>query len=181
MRTLLLFALTISLNCLAEPANQPLSDKQLFIKALVDGDSYLPLSTLNKGFHQTEDMFKKNAGDLGDIYVHAWRLYKFNEQPNCGRIKFNLTQLTTQKVWPVGGELNICPDGFPPKKICTDKPGVLISADQKCSNGQPPQDTQEVREAINDAYKRGELSRQQVIDRMKAEYSKRKATNDQNR
>lgn len=56
--------------------------------------------------------------------------------------------------------MNVCEDGQPPLRVCTDRPGVLVPASASCPNGRSPVDTDEVATAIRNA---GGMTQEQTM------------------
>ena len=101
----------------------------------------------------TNDLKAQTKSDES-LYLIVERLLTFKSQTQCGRIKFWLEQPATKTKWEqLGGELNICEDGLPPWGICPNTQMAPITS--KCADGSPPQQTAEVKEAIQSAVDRG--------------------------
>ena len=88
------------------------------------------------------------------LYFVVERLLTFKIQTKCGRVKFWIEQPATQTKWEqLGGELNICEDGLPPWGVCANNQPAPVNG--KCADGSPPQQTAEVKEAIQAAVDKG--------------------------
>ena len=136
---------------------QPIS---FFVEALQKGAASAPLPTEGP-FKSGINAIVALTGKQGSIEILAWRIERFTQQANCGRVGFIPHQASSKTAFPeMGGELNICEDGMPPLRFCANLGLVPFSA--KCPDGAAPQDTEEVKAAIAAALSRGGLSQQQV-------------------
>lgn len=97
---------------------------------------------------------KEQTKSDAPLYLVVERLLTFKTQARCGRIKYWIEQPSTQTKWEqLGGELNICEDGLPPWGNCPNNQIAPINS--KCADGSSPQQTAEVKEAIQAAVNRG--------------------------
>lgn len=137
-----------------------------FVQALINGRSVAPLPQGTQ-YQAASDALKARTGNNAPITVLTVRLFQFSEQKECGRIAFSLFQEATNTVWPeTGGQMNICSNGRPPKRMCRGAENYLIAADEKCSDGSIPVDTPEVSKAIEEALKSGGQSYAQIRQRL---------------
>ena len=170
LQTSLIFCLTlISTQTIAKTASE---QNGVFAQAIIDGSASTPVSILNKQFSPMIRELQSKTHDNGQILVQVKRLFKFKDQPKCGRVLFSLTQPSSNTTWPIGGQLNICEDGMPPLGICKDNPTLLIPRFERCSDKSEPQDTPEVAKAISDALAQGDSTHQQVLQKIKSATSK---------
>ena len=142
-------------------AGSPLAmtvDQLTFVQALKLGHAEGPIPA-EQPFPQVAAAMQARTGNMGPITVMSFRITRFDQQPNCGRIGFGLYQQSTNTFWgEVGGQMNICENGFPPSRVCPDEPNVLVPYNAPCANGKMSVDTQEVAAAIANAIKGGSLS-----------------------
>jgi len=137
-------------------------DSNVFVTALQRGRAEAPVPN-DAMFGRATASLQTRAGDSGPIWIRAVRLHQFKQQSSCGRVAFYIFQPSTHKTWPtVGGQLNICTDGMPPLRVCSERPQSLVSAGTACPNGTPSIDTPEVATAIRSALNSGGLSAGQV-------------------
>lgn len=109
------------------------------------------------------------TGSPGIITIRFDRILKFKQQPNCGRISFAPYQESTKTFYgQMGAQINICEDGSPPLRICTNAPDVLVPSDSICSDKSKPVDTPEITKAINDAVSKGGLTPLDIHNRLTA-------------
>lgn len=138
--------------------------ESVFIGALREGYAQMPLESSPSTATMIEAAHKQ-SGSTAPLFIKAYRIEKFINQPTCGRVGFVLTQPATGKIWPkVGGEFNICEDGTAPLRMCAGEHGQLKPPDAVCANGQPPVDTAEVSAAIRRSIARGGLSGAQAVE-----------------
>ncbi|OYU41900.1 MAG: hypothetical protein CFE44_27125, partial [Burkholderiales bacterium PBB4] len=105
-----------------------------FTEALINGDAQTPLPN-DRQFTGLKDLIQQRTGDSGDIIIKAFRIQKFKTQPNCGRVAFIIMQPSRNIAWPdLGGQLNICTDGQPPLRECSETPGALYQPNHKCAS-----------------------------------------------
>lgn len=154
------FAACPAVFALGQPING------VFAQALMDGEATAPIPS-NSQIEVMIQQVKEATRDNSPLMIKATRLYKFKQQSRCGRIKFIIIQPTSGFILP-GGQLNVCDDGAPPWRVCKNNPGELIPAHEYCADGSIPQDTQEVADAIKDALAHGELSQEQVAQKLKS-------------
>ena len=167
----IIFTLTlISTQTLAKTASE---QNGIFAQAIIDGSASTPVSILNKQFSPMIRELQSKTHDNGQILVQVKRLFKFKDQPKCGRVLFSLSQPSSNTTWPIGGQLNVCEDGLPPLGICKDKPTTLVSRLERCSDNSEPQDTPEVAQAIKDALANGDSTHEQIAQKLKAASSKK--------
>ncbi len=159
------FVLAVSSNVWAD---------NVFVVALEKGDSSTP-APVTRNTAAVYQMLQQQAGSTAPIMIHAHLIKRFINQKHCGRIVFWLEQPESKHAWPqIGGEFNICEDGFPPWRICQDHPADLVPPDATCSDGKPSIDTPEVRAAIEESLKQGALSREQVRQQLLNQYHRGK-------
>lgn len=139
----------------------------VFAQALIDGTASAPVPLLSKQLAPVIHALQAKTQDSGPIMIQAKRLFKFQQQSRCGRVIFTITQPSSDTVWPIGGQLNVCEDGLPPWGICKDRPGILVAPTELCLDKSAPQDTPEVAQAIKDALTNGDLSQAQVSQQLK--------------
>ena len=83
----------------------------LFLDALTQGHSSA-LLLKSKINDKVIEMLRDRTQSSGLIVQEAFLLYRFKEQPHCGRIEFFITQPASQSVWrEMGGQLNLCENG----------------------------------------------------------------------
>jgi hypothetical protein len=130
------------------------------VEALQKGSASAPLPAEGP-FKSGVSAIESRTGHQGSVEILAWRIERFTQQANCGRVGFIPHQPASKTAFPeMGGELNICDDGMPPLRFCAALGLVPFSA--RCPDGASPQDTDEVKAAIAAALTRGGLSQQQV-------------------
>jgi hypothetical protein len=135
---------------------------QVFVRALVDGRAMGPVPD-RSAFSPLIESLQKQSGDDGTIVIQAMRTVRFVQQPRCGRVVFALAQPSSHRAWPaLGAQLNICEDGQPPLRVCTDRPQVLVPPSTTCRDNKRPVDTEEIASAIAAALSAGDLSAAQV-------------------
>ena len=153
---------------------QSVSNKNgVFAQALVNGTASAPVPLMNKQFAPVIHALQEKTHDAGPIMIQAKRLFKFQQQSRCGRVIFTLAQPSSDSVWSIGGQLNVCEDGLPPWGICKEKPTILVAPTDRCLDKSAPQDTPEVAQAIKDALANGDLSQAQVSQQLKDEAAKK--------
>ncbi len=153
----LLAALACSLPALSQ--DMPMS---VFTEALTKGQASVELPN-DQQFAPLVQAIRGRTGSNGQIMVFAKLITRFKEQPSCGRVAFLVSQPSANIAWDdLGGQLNICLDGLPPKKMCASHPGQLYPFGAMCPDGSPAQDTAEVQAAIKHALATGGLSNEQV-------------------
>jgi len=134
----------------------------VFIQALKNGEASTPLANEER-FLPIKKELQARTGDDGEIYIKAQRVLRFTQQARCGRIVFAITQPSKNIAWiDLGGQLNICEDGTPPWRLCKDKPNVLVPPNGTCADKSEPQDTPEVKAAIEKALANGGLTKEQA-------------------
>lgn len=134
----------------------------VFTDALATGQASVELPN-DQQFAPLIQAIRSRTGSNGQIMVVAKLISRFKEQPSCGRIAFLVSQPSAQIAWDdLGGQLNICADGLPPRRLCKSHPGQLYPAGSTCPDGTPAQDTVEVELAIKRALETGGLSNEQV-------------------
>jgi hypothetical protein len=107
-------------------------------------------------------MIIKRTGSADVITVEFVRIARFASQPRCGRVGYGLYQKSSNTFWgQLGGQMNICDDGAPPRRQCPGTP-VLVAAEMPCADGSRPVDTPEIRTAIARAVAGGSLGMDQV-------------------
>jgi hypothetical protein len=160
-----LIAASIMLCALFSAAAQdvPIS---IFTEALEKGSATTDLP-LDDKFASLAKAIKDRTGDDGPIVIYAKLIKRFSIQKNCGRIAFVVAQPSAHIAWDdLGGQLNICEDGQPPKKECKSDPAQLYPAGAICPDGTHSQNTTEVEEAIKQALSTGGLTHDQVKEKM---------------
>jgi hypothetical protein len=128
----------------------------LFLDALTQGHSsaLLPKSQIND---KVIEMLRDRSQSSGPIFQEAFLMYRFKEQPHCGRLEFFITQPSSQSVWrEMGGQLNLCENGEAPMQLCTK--GMLIPNGLTCPDKTKPVDTDEIKESIKRAVAQGSLT-----------------------
>lgn len=149
--------LAISVSAMAQ--DMPTS---VFTEALTKGQASVELPN-DEQFRPLVQAIRGRTGSNGQIMVFAKLVTKFKQQPSCGRVAFLVSQPSVHIAWDdLGGQLNICLDGLPPKRMCSSHPGQLYPAGAACPDGTPAQDTPEVADAIKHALATGGLSNEQV-------------------
>ena len=134
----------------------------VFVKALKDGEASTPLPNEPR-FAPMKKALQDKTGDAGEIFIKARRVVRFTQQSKCGRIVFAITQPSKNIAWvDLGGQLNICEDGTPPWRVCADKPASLVPPNGTCADKSEPQDTPEVKAAIDKALANGGLTKDQA-------------------
>lgn len=134
----------------------------VFTEALTKGQASVELPN-DQQFAPLVQAIRGRTGSNGQIMVFAKLITRFKEQPTCGRVAFLVSQPSAHIAWDdLGGQLNICQDGLPPKKMCKSHPGHFYSVGASCPDGTPAQDTAEVEAAIKQALATGGLSNEQV-------------------
>jgi hypothetical protein len=153
---------------LVAPLTHAQGDSQsgVFAEALIEGTTSAPVPS-HEEFAAVIRVLQAQTHDSGPILIKARRLFRFEQQAQCGRVIFSLTQPSSNTEWPIGGQLNVCEDGLPPWRICKDKPDVLIAPQDRCPDNTEPQDTPEVAKAVKDALAKGDLSHEQVLQQLK--------------
>ena len=113
---------------------------------------------------------KAITGVDADFEIKAWRIKRFEQQINCGRVGFLVWQPSASNMrheW--GGQLNICLDGLPPWRVCPENKHKLIEPKQKCADGTFGKDTPEVEAAIQEALTNGAVPpsevRKKIVER----------------
>lgn len=138
----------------------------VFTEALINGEARSPLQDQAE-LQAAVKHLQEQAQNSSPLIIQVRRVKRFQQQPKCGRIAFFITQPDSGSLWPdIGGQLNICEDGTPPQRVCANKPDVLISSSEKCSDNTEPQDTLEIKEAIRVALDEGGLNQEQVKNRL---------------
>lgn len=134
----------------------------VFTDALTKGKASVELPN-DQQFAPLVQAIRGRTGSNGQIMVFAKLVTRFKDQPSCGRVAFLVAQPSVNMAWDdLGGQLNICLDGLPPKKMCKSHPGELYPFGATCPDGTPAQDTPEVDAAIKRALATGGLSNDQV-------------------
>ena len=137
------------------------------VKALIEGQAQAPFPK-EKGFERIEEMLKQRTHNSGEIIIQFQRISRFKEQAHCGRISMYAAQPATKSVWPeIGGDLNICDNGYPPLRICPEQPKILVTPDVNCQGGKSPVDTAEVKAAIANSLAHGGLTAEQANQKVK--------------
>lgn len=143
-------------------------DQLTFVQALKNGHAVGPLPAMAP-FPQAAAAMQARTGSTGPITVMSFRISRFVQQPNCGRIGFGLYQQATNTFWAQGGgQMNICENGNPPSRICPDEPQKLVAFNATCPNGQKSLDSPEAAAAIANAIKGGSLSIAEGVKRGRA-------------
>ena len=138
----------------------------VFAQALIEGAASTPVPTQEQ-LTPVIQALQAKTHDTGPVMIQAKRLFRFKQQARCGRVIFSLAQPTSNTVFPIGGQLNVCEDGLPPWRVCKDNPSILIPPQDRCPDNSEPQDTPEVAQAIKDALANGDLSHEQVLQQLK--------------
>jgi hypothetical protein len=134
----------------------------VFTEALNKGHASVELPN-DQQFAPLVQAIRGRTGSNGQIMVFAKLITRFKKQPTCGRVAFLVSQPSAHIAWDdLGGQLNICQDGLPPRRMCKSHPGHLYPVGSPCPDGTPPQDTAEVEAAIKHALATGGLSNEQV-------------------
>lgn len=95
---------------------------------------------------------KRRSGNPGEIKLSVRSLFRFKQQPKCGRVIFFLSQPATSTAWiDTGGQINVCEDGNPPLRTCRATPSLLTPPNSTCPDGSRPIDTAEIAQAISQA------------------------------
>lgn len=150
-------ALALSFSAMSQ--DMPIS---VFTEALTKGQASVELPN-DQQFAPLVQAIRERTRSNGQIMVFAKLITRFKEQPTCGRVAFLVSQPSAHIAWDdLGGQLNICQDGLPPKKMCKSHPGHLYPLGSPCPDGTPAQDTAEVEAAIKRALATGGLSNEQV-------------------
>ena len=154
----------IATKAIAGTAQSPqLQGMTIFELALVQGSAIGPVPA-DDMLASSMRALQHKTGDPGPFAIKAVRKLRFKQQPNCGRIAFMVISTGTNTGWPqTGGELNICDNGAPPKRVCASVPNVPLPLSvRRCGDGSEPVDAPEVAAVIQDALAHGGLSREQV-------------------
>ncbi len=134
----------------------------IFTEALTKGTASVELPN-DEQFKPLVQAIRSRTGSNGEVIVFAKLVTRFKEQPTCGRVAFLVSQPSAHIAWDdLGGQLNICLDGLPPKRMCKSHPGQLYPAGAACPDGTLALDTTEVADAIKRALATGGLSNEQV-------------------
>lgn len=142
------------------------TDVNVFTEALINGKAHSSLPDQSE-LQAIERYLQEQTHITAPLIIEARLVKRFQQQPQCGRIAFLIVQPGSQSAWPeLGGQLNICEDGTPPLQVCANKPDVLISPSERCSDNSKPQDTLEVKEAIRIALDEGGLNQEQIKNRL---------------
>lgn len=169
MTLLSITAVTTGLFASCSSFAEPPAVRELpFVKALTDGQASQDLPEQGP-FKAAASYIQQTTGNAGTVTVVSYLIKKFKSQPDCGRIAFGLYQAATKTFWgQLGGQINICASGLPPRRICKVEPTKLVAIDATCADGSPTIDAPEVAEAIAEALKNGGLSADEVHKRIKA-------------
>lgn len=133
-----------------------------FVEALTEGRSKSELT--DPRFAKPIQELKAKTKSDSPIFVVAERIVRFKNQSRCGRIKFWTEQPSTNSKWEqLGGELNICEDGLPPWGVCSNNQMAPMGA--KCADGNQPQQTDEVKVAIQAAIDRGGVTKMPKVNK----------------
>ena len=164
MAVLAFTAVLIATKAIAGTAQSPqLQGMTIFELALVQGSAIGPVPA-DDMLASSMRALQHKTGAPGPFAIKAVRKLRFKQQPSCGRIAFMVISTGTNTGWPqTGGELNICDNGAPPKRVCASAPNVLLPLSlRRCGDGSEPVDAPEVAAVIQDALTHGGLSREQV-------------------
>ena len=142
------------------------TDVNVFTEALINGKAHSSLPEQPE-LQAIARYLQEQTHSTAPLVIEARLVKRFQQQPQCGRVAFFITQPDRHDLWPeLGGQLNICEDGTPPLQVCANKPDVLISPSERCFDNTKPQDTLEVKEAIRIALDEGGLNQEQVKNRL---------------
>lgn len=143
------------------------SASSVFTQAVAQGQSSAPLS--NDGqFKDAIAAIKKRTGSNGPVVLYASRIVTFEHQPHCGRVAFMIAQPDAHAAFrDMSGQMNICDNGDPPRRICKADPDKLVSPDGICADLSKPVDAPEVAAAIADAVAHGGMTPQQAAAMMR--------------
>ena len=164
MAVLAFTAVLIATKAIAGTAQSPqLQGMTIFELALVQGSAIGPVPA-DDMLASSMRALQHKTGAPGPFAIKAVRKLRFKQQPSCGRIAFMVISTGTNTGWPqTGGELNICDNGAPPKRVCASVPNVPLPLSvRRCGDGSEPVDAPEVAAVIQDALAHGGLSREQV-------------------
>ena len=157
----------VAMLCLSTLAMAQDIPASIFTEALIKGHASVELPNDDQ-FKPLVQTIRDRTGSNGQIIVFAKLVTRFKEQPTCGRVAFLVSQPSAHIAWnDLGGQLNICIDGLPPKRMCNSHPGQLYPAGAACPDGTPALDTLEVADAIKRALATGGLSNEQVKAKVK--------------
>ncbi len=153
---------------------QGAAENGVFAQALIEGTASAPVPSHAQLAPMIQSL-QAQTHDTGPVMIQAKRLFRFKQQAHCGRVLFSLAQPSSNTVFPIGGQLNVCEDGLPPWRVCKDNPGILIPSQDRCPDNSEPQDAPEVAQAIKDALAKGDLSHDQVLQQLKDAAAKKGA------
>ncbi|PTT91012.1 hypothetical protein DBR42_04705 [Pelomonas sp. HMWF004] len=138
----------------------------VFTTAVIAGQAAAPLPEAGPTAKAIQTL-KSMSHDDGPIYIEAKLVTRFVQQPKCGRLAFQVTQPSSGKSWPqLGGQMNICEDGTPPKQVCKADPTKLVTAEIRCPDLSAPQNTPEVDRAIQTALAGGQQTGAQISQQL---------------
>ena len=146
-----LFAAFSVLLVLPASAQVPFAPN-VFADALINGRSTAPVTARSDQQSKVLARLQAISGSSEPVSIIAARIFRFSQQPHCGRVQFAFGQPKAHVVFKSpAGQMNICDDGQPPLRVCADHPGVLVPVAASCGNGTLPIDTDEVASAIRSA------------------------------
>ena len=133
-----------------------------FIDGLIEGRSKSEF--VDPRFAKPAQELKAQTKSDAPLFLVVERITRFKNQARCGRIKFWIEQPATNSKWyQLGGELNICEDGMPPWGVCPNE--QMAPTNAKCADGTQPQQTEEVKAAIQAAIDRGGVSKMPKVNK----------------
>ena len=136
----------------------------VFAAALMQGKAAAPVAESSPQITKVLHALQARSGSAEPVSILAERILSFEQQPNCGRVRFALGQPSAKIVFAAfGGQMNVCKDGRPPLRTCPEGSGRLVPAEALCANGKPPVDTEEVGAAIRAATTAGGLTQDQML------------------